>query len=282
MSFVAVGVTAYFPAPTLGEAIARQAEARLGITLEPASASFSLTRGIRLEGVTAAASSRTLVLSAEIDSLVAAHELSFRRPLRINTIRLVHPTVTVIVGERPDRPRAPLDSTPSPPEHEGNSSPAGPDGADKRGLQFDDLGIDLERAVIEVRAPGAGTYPLRATGLDVVLRDVIHDGSAQSLVHALVGTGTLRARELWIGPVLVVDASSGLSLGGGHFLLSDLTFWCGGRHFFLSEVDIDFTSDPFSFGTRSSILERLTSDPNAPEEWVPIASLMELDGVCDE
>ena len=282
VSFVAVGVTAYFPAPTLGEAIVRQAEARLGITLELASASFSLTRGIRLEGVTAEASSRTLVLSAEIDSLVAAHELSLRRPLRINTIRLVHPTLTAIVGERPDRPREPLDSTPSPPEHERDSSPEGPDGADIRGLQFDDLGIDLERAVIEVRGPGAGTYPLRATGMDIVLRDVIHDGSAASLVHALVGTGTLRARKLWIGPVLVVDASSGLSLGGGHFLLSDLTFWCGGRHFFLSEVDIDFTSDPFSFGTRSSILERLKSDPNAPEEWVLIASLMELDGVCDE
>ena len=171
-----------------------------GLTLELASASFSLTRGIRLEGVTAEASSRTLVLSAEIDSLVAAHELSLRRPLRINTIRLVHPTLTAIVGERPDRPREPLDSTPSPPEHERDSSPEGPDGADIRGLQFDDLGIDLERAVIEVRAPGAGTYPLRATGMDIVLRDVIHDGSAASLVHALVGTGTLRARKLWIGP----------------------------------------------------------------------------------
>ena len=252
-----------------------------GITLELASASFSLTRGIRLEGVTAEASSRTLVLSAEIDSLVAAHELSLRRPLRINTIRLVHPTLTAIVGERPDRPREPLDSTPSPPEHERDSSPEGPegpDGADIRGLQFDDLGIDLERAVIEVRGPGAGTYPLRATGMDIVLRDVIHDGSAASLVHALVGTGTLRARKLWIGPVLVVDASSGLSLGGGHFLLSDLTFLVRGKT--LLPVGKSILISP---PTRSRLAPGAVSSnassliPNAPEEWVLIASLMELE-----
>ena len=77
-----------------------------------------------------------------------------------------------------------------------------------------------------------------------------------------------------------VLTSSELTLGGGHFLLSDLTFVCDGRDFFLSEVDIDFTSDPFSFGTRTNILERVQPDPSAPVEWVPVTSLRELDGRC--
>ena len=148
------------------------------------------------------------------------------------------------------------------------------------GIQSGNLDIDLELAIIEVRSPGADTYSLRATGLDVALRNVSHDGSAPSLVHALVGAGTLNARELWLGSALVEDASSELTLGGGHFLLSDLTFVCDGRDFFLSEVDIDFTSDPFSFGTRTNILERVQPDPSAPVEWVPVTSLRELDGRC--
>ena len=284
-SLVAIGVTAHFPARTRGEELGRQAEARLGVTLRASSASFSLTRGIVLEGVTANASSRNLVLSAEIGSLVATHDLSLRRPLRIETIRLVRPTVTATIGERQDRPRRLSNSIPDAPEDEEREREErrfaeGMDGAELQGIQPGNLGIDLELAVIEVKSPGADTYPLRATGLDIALRNVRHDGSAPSLVHALVGAGTLDAQELWIGPVRLVDASSELSLGEGHFLISDLTFWCGERNFFLSEVDIDFTSDPFSFGTRSNILERVQSDSNAPAEWVPIAALTELDRLC--
>ena len=279
-SLIAIGVTAHFPARTLGEELGRQAKAQLGVTLKASSSSFSLTRGILLEGVTASASSGNLVLSAEIGRLVATHDLSLRRPLRIETIRLVRPTVTAIIGERQDRPRRPSNSIPDTTEDEERRSAQGLDGAELQGIQSGNLGIDLELAVIEVRSPGADTYPLRTTGLDIALRNVRHDGSAPSLVHALVGAGTLSAQELWIGPVRLVDASSELSLGGGHFLISDLTFWCGKRNFFLSEVDIDFTSDPFSFGTRSNILERVQSDSKAPAEWVPIAALTELDRLC--
>lgn len=149
-----------------------------------------------------------------------------------------------------------------------------------QGGQSGNLKIDLELAAIEIGTPGADTHPLRASGLNVSLRNVSHDGSAPSLVHALVGTGTLGADQLWIGSALVEDASSELTLGGGHFVLSELTFMCDGRSFFLSEVDIDFTSDPFSFGTRSNILERIQPDPSAPAEWVPVTSLTELDGLC--
>ena len=285
-SLMGVGVTAHFPAPTLGEEFGRQAEARLGITLDVSSSSFSLTRGILLEGVTARASSRNLVLSADIGSLAATHALSFRRPLRIKKIRLVEPVLTATVGERPARSSGPSNVVPGPPAHERRRPRETRVWADSQGIQFADLVIDLEFAVIEIRAPGADTYPFRASGVDITLRDVAlsdegRSRSAPSLIHALFGTGTLSARELRLGPVLMVDASSELSLGGGHFLISNLTFWCAGRNFFLSEVDIDFTSDPFSFGTRSSILERLQPDPSTPAEWVPIASLTELDGLCD-
>ena len=278
-ALVAIGVTVYFPANTLGEEFGRRAEARLGITLSASSSSFSLTRGIVLEGVTANGSSKNLVLSAEIGRLVVTHELSLQRPLRIKTIRLVRPTLTAIIGERGDWPRRPPDSIPDLPQPEERRSPEGSDVAEL-GIQSGNLDIDLELAIIEVRSPGADTYSLRATGLDVALKNVSHDGSAPSLVHALVGAGTLNARELWLGSALVEDASSELTLGGGHFLLSDLTFVCDGRDFFLSEVDIGFTSDPFSFGTRTNILERVQPDPSAPVEWVPVTSLRELDGLC--
>ena len=280
-SLVTVGVTARFPAPTLGEEIGRQAEARLGITLEASSSSFSLTRGIVLEGVTVRASSRNLILSADIGSLIATHELSFRWPLRIETIRLIEPVLTATVGERPDRSRRRPDSIPGPPARKRRRPREASDGAGSEGMQFGDLEIALELAEIEIRAPGADTYPFRASGVDIALRDVTRSRSAPSLVHALIGTGTLRARELRLGPVRMVDASSELSLGGGHFLISGLTFWCAGRYFFLSEVDIDFTSDPFSFGTRSNILERVQPDPDAPAEWVPITALTVLDRFCD-
>ena len=276
-----VGLTAHFPAPALGERFANGAETRLGITLDATRSSFSLTRGIALTGVTAVLSSRDLLLSAKVESLRAAHALTLRGPRRITAIRLVRPELTVVVGAPNDGSRETLDpsSTIAGPAGE-DGSPADADETDSTGTQLGDLAIDLERATVEMRAPGADTYPLRATGLDISLPNVGHDRSASSLIHGLAGVGTLDAEELWIGPVLVLDASSRLTLSGGHFLLSDLTFACEGRTFLLPEVDIDFTSDPFSFGTRSNILERVQPDPDEPAEWVPIASLTELDGLC--
>ena len=138
-SLVTVGVTARFPAPTLGEEIGRQAEARLGITLEASSSSFSLTRGIVLEGVTVRASSRNLILSADIGSLIATHELSFRWPLRIETIRLIEPVLTATVGERPDRSRRRPDSIPGPPARKRRRPREASDGAGSEGMQFGDV-----------------------------------------------------------------------------------------------------------------------------------------------
>lgn len=277
-----VGVTAYFPAPSLGEEFAKRAEDRLGITLDVSRSSFSLTRGIALKEVTASASGRNLVLSAEIDRLVATPQLTLRGPRRIETIRLIRPDLTAVVGEQPHESREAIE-TPLErldPGTDGSAKSAA--AMDDHGGQLGDMAIYLERGTIEIGTPRANTYPLRADGLDIELRHVRHDRSARSLVHALAGVGTLRAAELWIGPVLVMNASSQLTLGDGHFLLSDLAFGCGERHFLLPEVDIDFTSDPFSFGTRGSILERVQPGPDGAGEWVPLASLTELDGLCDE
>ena len=277
----AVGVVIRVPTPSLGENFGRRVEERLGITLTASRSSFSVTRGMLLEGVRVVASQERMTLSAEIDQLVARHRLSLQWPPRVERIRLIRPTLIAVVGEQGGGAAGQTRSQSESSEPAEQAPVEDAPGAGVMGAPSGTLGIDIELAIIELSAPGANAFPLEADGLDVVLTNVGHDAGAQSLLEGLGGAGTVSARQLGIGGVTVSDASGALTLGGGHVVFSELTFWCDGKEYLLPEVDIDFTSEPFSVGTRSNILERVESEDDAPAEWVPVVSLTRLDGLCD-
>lgn len=275
-----IGVVVRVPVPSLGEDFGRRVEEGLGITLTASRSSFSVTRGMRLDSVKVVASHERMTLSAEIDQLVARHRLSLRWPPRVERVRLVRPALTAVVGEQgggaAGQTRSP--SALSGPAEQAPAEDA--TGAGVVGAPPGTLVIDLELATIEISAPGANARPFKADGLDVRLTNVGHDAGAQSLLEGLGGAGTISARQLRIGGVTVSDASGALTVGAGHFVFSELTFWCDGKEYLLPEVDIDFTSEPFSFGTGSNILERIQSQDDAPAAWVPVTFLTSLDGLC--
>lgn len=281
---IAAGAVVPFPAASLGEEIRRTAESRLGVSLEMASTTLSLTRGLALRDAVARLSTDQLDLTARIDRVVATYALSLRKPLRVGAIRMIRPTVAVMVGARSADPRASVSLPKAATREEAGAGPdVDIDALGASSVAFggaDGVRVDLTLADLEVRSPGTNAFPLRVLGTTIELTGVSHDQTSSSLLHGLGGRGTMTARELWIGPMVMVDASSAITMGGGHLFLSDLTFWCDGRHFLLREVDIDFTADPLSLATPGSISERRRPGPSDPAEWIPIGSPTELDRLC--
>ena len=278
----ALGAIMPFPASSLGEEISRRAESRLGIDVDAGSTTLSLTRGLALHDVTARVSTNGLDVSARIERVVAVPNFTIRGPRHIEALRLIRPTVTVVVGERPADRRTPA-SVPAPAPRESATPDADVEVSEPTDLSFggvEGLHIELSLADLEVRSPETNALPFRAVGVNINLEAVSHNLSASSLLHGLAGHGTMTSRELWIGPVVVVDVASPVTLGGGHFHLPALTFWCSDRNLLLRDVDIDFTTEPFVLGTPGTVSERRRTDQAASAEWVPIGPFSELDRLC--
>lgn len=278
------GALVPFPASSLGDEISQAAETRLGLRLQAGSTTVSLTRGLTLRDVTAGVSTGGLDLTARIERVVASHALSVRAPRRIEAIRILRPTVTVIVGP----PSSSVQSTmrhrdPPPGATTGVAPDTEPDDGASAALIFsgpEGLRVSVMLADVDVRSPETNAVPFQALGTDLELETVTYDESAPTLIRGLSGQGTMNSRELWIGPVVVVDAASPVTMAGGRILLSSLTFWCDGRHLRLRDVDLDFTTDPFSLGTPGTVSERRRADADTPLAWAPAGSLTDLDRLC--
>ena len=281
LAVAGVALFGRFPVSGVADELSGWVEARLCVRLETGAASFNLLRGLRVDDVVARATSERLILAANIDRLVLQHQRSPSTSLRIRRIVLHDPSIDLTIGRQtaveeraPNPDDAPIDESaaasvaPDPPEQTRTSF-----------LRFDGASIKIVGASIAARLPTSNAYPLAATALDASLADVAWNRTAPSLLHRLSATGRFSAEELWLGRVRVRRARGDLTMGDGHVLIDRLMFTCDDSDFFLPELDIDFSSDPFSLGTSSNVFAR-PPDSASPDDWSPVTSFALLGELC--
>ena len=272
------GLFVGFPARGMAGELARQAQERLGVRLTVGTASFSVVRGLQFDDVTATATSERLMLTAQIERLHLQHQLSPATRVRVKRIVLLNPSIDLTIGQRQasDERPATADTTPADKEL---VRPDGPNRTPTSFLRFDGTSVDLTGASVEARPPRGSAYPLRAIALNVSLDGVGRRGAAPSMLQGLFANGQFNAAEFWLGRVRLQRARGDLTMDNGHVLISGLLFRCDDSELFLPELDIDLTSEPFSFGTASNVYERAATN-TSPDDWVPITSFARLNRMC--
>ncbi len=141
------------------------------------------------------------------------------------------------------------------------------------------MAFDLIGASIDARLPTDSSSALKAIALDVSLDGVGKNRVAAPLFQGLFGSGQFRADELWLGRIRLMRPRGEVEIADGHVFISRLRFACDNSDLFLPELDIDFNSEPFSFGTSSDVFER-RSDGGSPDEWQPVTSFALLNRMC--
>ena len=244
-----------YDSPELGRKLLAYAGESGGIQVEAEGFRLSPLKGLTLTGVTAVADLPAGALAASADRVVLEHDLSrfLSGEVLVNRIVLERPQIELGAVEASVAPEASgggggvASTSDAASESEGESATTEEGGGRSLTLRIRQLAVVDGSMVLLPEEGVEGAQPTEIQGLDLELRELTVEPGSPQMLTGLSATGEMRADAFNADALRATEVEGVVKLEGGHFLLTDLQLPAPEGSLTVSDLDLDLTTDPYTY-----------------------------------